>query len=455
MQVRVVLLTWALAACRNGMGAGADASVAIDAAPRRAATITSFVASSDPIEFATTATLTAVFDGVSASIDHGIGPVMSGVPVPIAPTGAITYTLTVLGDPGAAGAVASVAIQVADCTFEVINDQFDDGSLTAAMTGANRCLNATITFAPSVGAMISILGDTPSTGNTTLAGPGADQLAISADQGRLFFVDGGALTIRDLTLEDGHGTGGHGGNGAGGGAGGGGAGMGGAIFVNAGALTLERVTITTCVAQGGNGGDTIQHGPLVGGGGGGFASDGGDAEPGVPPNSHGGFGGSGGELGGRGGVDGTDGIGDGAGGGGGGTQTGGGAGTFGGGGGGFGGMSGAGAGGFGGGAGGGTTPVPGMFGGTTAGDNGGGGAGLGGAIFVRAGTLTVSDSTFTNNQALAGLGGVGTTTPAQAKGGAIFSLVPTVTLTNVTYTGSVAADAAGTATDNVDLYIAP
>ena len=43
----------------------------------------------------------------------------------------------------------------------------------------------------------------------------------------------------------------------------------------------------------------------------------------------------------------------------------------------------------------------------------------------------------------------------KAKTGAIFSRVPTVMLTGVTYSGSVAANAAGTTADSVDLYVMP
>jgi len=70
-----------------------------------------------------------------------------------------------------------------------------------------------------------------------------------------FFVQSGALTISDTTLQNFHTTGGNGS--------GGGAGMGGAVFVNTGAtLTLHNVTFLTNTAQGGNGGNGSVGGSL-------------------------------------------------------------------------------------------------------------------------------------------------------------------------------------------------
>ena len=58
----------------------------------------------------------------------------------------------------------------------------------------------------------------------------------------------------------------------------------------------------------------------------------------------------------------------------------------------------------------------------SSGGAGGGGTGLGGAIFIRAGSLTLADSSFTDN---ATSGGEGRQTNGQGKGSAIFDhLVP-------------------------------
>ena len=200
------------------------------------------------------------------------------------------------------------------------------------------------------------------------------------------------------------------------------------------------------------------------GGGGGGAAGASVANTTAPAGADGGFGGGGGGgggsaggLGDSGGSGGNGGFGGGAGGGGGGNSSAGagGNGGFGGGGGGGGqrdaGTGNGGSGGFGGGNG--------ELGGS------GSGGGFGGAIFIRSGTLVLSDVSFTSSSATSGSGGTG---PAFAKGGAIFALssltpangnaqgypavLPTVAGCYVTFSGSTAASAADTDTDNVDTY---
>lgn len=86
---------------------------------------------------------------------------------------------------------------------------------------------------------------------------------------------------------------------------------------------------------------------------------------------------------------------------------------------------------------------------------GGGGAALGGAIFIRAGTLTLVDSSFLNNRAQGGSGVADSdATGGQGKGGAIFLLTPaTMTMTGcATFSGNNAANAAGSGSDTHDLY---
>ncbi|MEG4361890.1 choice-of-anchor D domain-containing protein, partial [Microcoleus sp. C2C3] len=100
------------------------------------------------------------------------------------------------------------------------------------------------------------------------------------------------------------------------------------------------------------------------------------------------------------------------------------------GGGGGGGLSG-GDGGFGGGGGG--ADGLGGFGGGNGDDGGGiglggGGAGLGGAVFIRQGTLTLNNATFTGNEAEGGTGA--STNPGQGKGGAIFAMTSSTINTN-------------------------
>lgn len=315
----------------------------------------------------------------------------------------------------------------------VVTSNLDSGPSTLRQALADVCPGGTVdlsgiagqTIALSSGATsynfngrlyiatdVTILG-----GGVTISGSGAT---------RIFFVQGGNITLTNLTLANGLGQGGT--SNFGGSA----AGLGGAIFQNGGNLTLSGVTLSGNQAVGGT---QDSSGNAAGGG---F-----------------GAGSSGGDLGG------TAGLGDGAGGV---SDILGGTGGFGAGGGsatatlGTGVIYNGGAGGFGGGSGWainvaasstGASPSvfsgsPGFGGGleapeiagTPVGSGGGSGAGFGGAIFVRAGSLNLTGVSFTGSSAVGGTG-------AQGKGGALFlysganlNMIP-----NLTFTGSVAANA--------------
>jgi cysteine-rich repeat protein len=74
---------------------------------------------------------------------------------------------------------------------------------------------------------------------------------------------------------------------------------------------------------------------------------------------------------------------------------------------------------------------------------GGGGAGLGGAVFNHGGTVRIDQSTFSGNQALAGLGGYAPPAHAagqsgSALGGAVFDLNGSVEITDSTFAGNAA-----------------
>jgi CSLREA domain-containing protein len=88
------------------------------------------------------------------------------------------------------------------------------------------------------------------------------------------------------------------------------------------------------------------------------------------------------------------------------------------------------------------------FGDFSGGAGGGGGAGLGGAIFIRAGSLTLADSSFTDNAASRGAGA----NDGQGKGGAIFVLSPASVSGCATFSANSATDAAGSGTDTNDTY---
>ena len=322
--------------------------------------------------------------------------------------------------------------------------------------------------------------------NLTITGPGSANLTITGNgASRIFFMNGGTVSVSGLTISDGVALGGGGGAGNDGG-GGGGAGMGGGMFVNAGSLTLTDVNFSQCSATGGTGG-VLEFDSALGGGGGGGIAPGAAGNGGAANSSNqidGGAGGSGGELGGTGGTGGTatslngGNGGPGAGGGGGawnsnGIPSGnGGSGGFGGGGGGgangftSGPGSNGGAAGFGGGGGGAGFPngVPGaagMFGGAgqtntgagTSGD-GGGGAGLGGALFVNSGVnLVINSGVYSNNTSTGGDFGGFQNNPGQGKGGAIFiNTSVTGSISSITYNGNTATDAGTTSFDNNNIY---
>ncbi len=242
---------------------------------------------------------------------------------------------------------------------------------------------------------------------------GAGNTVSGNETSRLFFVAAGDVTIENITLKDGLAAGGKGGDGMAGG--GGGAGAGGALFVNSGANVVVRgVTLDSNAAKGGDGG-VGSLSPRGGGGGGGFHGDGGST------TDYGGGGGGGFEAeggssstttGGAAGVDGGGAGGDSGAAGANGGEFGGGGGNganimaVSGNGGDFGGGAGKGSG-----TGGDSAPGSGGFGG---GDGGatyyGGDAGdaMGGAIFVRSGgSLSIVDSSFSDNTLTAGSGGAG------------------------------------------------
>jgi Domain of unknown function (DUF4347)/FG-GAP-like repeat/Calx-beta domain len=353
-------------------------------------------------------------------------------------------------------------------------------------------------------------------GNFTVSGDVNNNGTNDNGDVRPFFVRSGTVTFSNLAIAGGRARGGNGGSGVPGG--GGGAGMGGGLFINGGNVTLDNVTFVSNAAIGGNGGAN-SGGQLLGGGGGGAGGNGGSgggaenygggggglvgnggngggSNPGRSGGGGGGTIGNGGNAataaGGTGGVTGggngateasrggqsnipaqSGGFGGGGGGGGGIVSAGAAGGDFGGGG---GSASSAGAGGFGGGGGGGFSGGVGGFGGGGgtgqggaggfgggAGSGGsfgfgGGGAGFGGAVFVRAGSLTLTNTNLFNSGATGGTGA----NFGQGKGGAIFNLGGTVTANGLfSIAGSNAANNANTnptvgdgttVNDNDDIY---
>ncbi|MBX7221824.1 MAG: hypothetical protein K1Y36_17865 [Blastocatellia bacterium] len=258
-------------------------------------------------------------------------------------------------------------------------------------------------------------GGTVSINRSTLAsnqakgGNGGNRTSGASGGGGGVGGSGGFCVPSNPASGGGGGSGGNGGNGTGGlnggGGGGGGAGLdrSGGFGVNNGSLSGGGGGGGGSLGNGGNGTATTGGTGGAGGGGNGTATGGGGGGGNSiisGTNGSGGGGGGGGDSGGGGGGagGGFNGGPGGFGGGGGGNTAGG----FGGGGGGFGGV-----GGFGGGstAPSGTTTVLGGFGGGNAQTIGaGGGAGMGGAIFTYGGTLSITNSTFSGNNATGGNG---------------------------------------------------
>ena len=301
------------------------------------------------------------------------------------------------------------------------------GSLREVLTIAESNGEAdTIDF--TVAGTISLLSTLPTiTKDLEILGPGAAQLIVSGgDSVQILRIEGGQAAVRELTLANGLAAGGGPFDSASGrsGGGGGGLGAGGAILVIDADLQLENVVFANNRARGGNGGSGGLGGNGVppgtgsmggvsslgsaggsgagsaGGGGGGGGAGGGFAPGGMGgPGNVGGGGGSGGS---RQSINGFPDVGNGSGG------------------------SGAGCGG-----GSGSFNDPGDFAGRGgrgiencigSGGGGGGGAGLGGALYLRSGTLSMADVTFTDNEARRGLGGSGGSggNNGQGKGGALF-----------------------------------
>ncbi|WP_375596368.1 autotransporter-associated beta strand repeat-containing protein [Algihabitans albus] len=199
----------------------------------------------------------------------------------------------------AAGSLAAPAWAVnneTDLRNQIFNANDTGGTQTITLTG-----NITLTQSlPMITDSITIVG-----GGFTIDANNA---------GRVFFVQGGAADISNVTIANALAQGGDGGGGVFAAGGGGGLGAGAAVFVNAGAsASLSNVTLGDAAAQGGAGGDGRTGsgggggggggglggdgggGVVAGGGGGGYAGAGGDG--GVGSGGLGGGGGGGGEFG--------------------------------------------------------------------------------------------------------------------------------------------------------------
>ncbi|MBX7245505.1 MAG: hypothetical protein K1X53_08395 [Candidatus Sumerlaeaceae bacterium] len=348
---------------------------------------------------------------------------------------AASFSVNTLTDEDDGVTVGQVSLRDA---INAANDTTETDTITFSTTGTF----VVTTVLPAVTSTMTIIGVSPA--STVVSGGGSQ---------RLLFVDGGGLTVSDLTLHGGYARGGHGataGSSTSGGGGGGAAGLGAGILLSRGSLTATNVTFTSHTVQGGNGGSGLSAATSsCGGSVGGDATNFGPA-PGTPfstlRNGNDGVGGT--SSGGVFTAPGNPG-GFGAGGGGAGfalnlSGSSGGAGGFGGGGG--GGSANSGGGGF----------STGGFGGNggglknDTGCGGGGGAGLGAALFARTGTSTLlTNCTFSNNRSYYGAGGgpgsiSQTPQTGSGRGAAIFAMSGAVaTVSDLVFSANDSANATG------------
>jgi uncharacterized protein with beta-barrel porin domain len=204
--------------------------------------------------------------------------------------------------PAATHPLASALLILAMCCFapsrvaaQVVHSVTSSADFASAIADINADpghdhrieITGTITMLEQVQAIdisgeLTVVGATPS---AAIDGGGSY---------RPFFIKGGAVSIENLALINGHAAGGNGGGG-----GGGGLGAGGAVFVDSGAsLRLKNVSFVGDTAQGGTGGAA---GP-TGGAGGGLGGNGGEGQfGGGGGGGLYGAGGSGNHLGGGGG----------------------------------------------------------------------------------------------------------------------------------------------------------
>jgi hypothetical protein len=248
-----------------------------------------------------TVTFTAPGSGPSATLPDG-GQATTDA------TGRARITPTANGIPGAYQIIATAGVggnifqttfvaanvntanATGPCQVTTANDDFSVGSLRYQVAACGN--GGTITFASGINAVnVAAAQDIPLTQDLTIDG-GSGATIKGNGPSRIFFIAGGAITLRNLTLQGGTAAGGAGGVAQV--SGGGAAGMGGAIFVNAGSLVINNVTFTGNNAAGGNGGSELSGFNL--GGGGGVGGPGGTSASGINGNGGGGgdFGSSGG-----------------------------------------------------------------------------------------------------------------------------------------------------------------
>ena len=113
----------------NDEGLAVTAEIAVEV--RKEPSVTSFGVASSPILPGQTTSLVAVFSDGQGTVDNGIGRVVSGVPVTVAPTLSTTYTLTVSNDLGWSASAQASVIVVTVPPPSITSFTVDDAQITA------------------------------------------------------------------------------------------------------------------------------------------------------------------------------------------------------------------------------------------------------------------------------------------------------------------------------------
>jgi len=146
-------------------------------APPAGPSVTSFVPAAASITAGGSTTLTAVFNGGTGSIDHGVGTVTSGAAVSVSPSITTTYDLTVTGTGGTASTQATVTVIPAGpviTSFGAAPSTLTAGGsteLTAVFTGGTGSVDHAVGAVAS-GAPISVNPSETTTYLLTVTGAG-------------------------------------------------------------------------------------------------------------------------------------------------------------------------------------------------------------------------------------------------------------------------------------------
>jgi hypothetical protein len=212
--------------------------------------------------------------GVSCTFSVNVIPTASGVMNNV--TSAVTSNEVGAGNTASASVSTNVAV-----SGLTVNLSGDAGTQSGPFSGDLRFaiqaagIGDTITFNCGSPCTITLSGPLPPiTHNLTIDGGTPGNVIIDGNgQYRVFFVDTGIVTLRNLQIQNGYAKGGDGGSSGGGG---GGLGAGGGLFVNqaGAAVTLNNVFFLNCSAVGGAGSSNFEGGS----GGGGLTASGGAAD---------------------------------------------------------------------------------------------------------------------------------------------------------------------------------